>query len=245
MRSYLRSSPLTFATVDRFCARWLLGAIASIAILTLATAWPAAPAYADGDPASDVLATQALFLPQDAGVPAPAQARLVALLGAAQRSGYPIRVALIASADDLGSVTELWRQPSSYADFLGQELSLVYRGALLVVMPDGFGLDQTAGAAPVQRSLLASLRPPGPGDELASAALTAVARLAAAAGHPLPASTGAPQPGARPGSTDVGAWLAFTLGAAAIALAWSASLRARPPDVSRLSRRVRSSRTSP
>jgi hypothetical protein len=34
----------------------------------------------------------------------------------------------------------LWRQPENYARFLGQELTLVNRAALLVVMPNGFGL---------------------------------------------------------------------------------------------------------
>jgi hypothetical protein len=70
-------------------------------------------ARADGDPASDVLATQTLYLPTDAGVPANRQAQIGALLQAAQHDGYPIRVAVIGSATDLGSVTELWRQPAS------------------------------------------------------------------------------------------------------------------------------------
>src|SRR5689334_5651000 len=50
-----------------------------------------------------------------------------------------IRVAVIASRSDLGSVTELWRQPQTYARFLDQELSLVDHGPLLVAMPGGFG----------------------------------------------------------------------------------------------------------
>ncbi|MBV9006759.1 MAG: hypothetical protein JO181_18980, partial [Solirubrobacterales bacterium] len=51
----------------------------------LALGWSAAPARADGDPASDVLATQLLYLPQDAGVPAAQQAQLGALLQTAAR----------------------------------------------------------------------------------------------------------------------------------------------------------------
>ena len=48
---------------------------------TLASLWLvliADPAWAraDGDPASDVLATQALFLPQDAGIPLPQRGQL-------------------------------------------------------------------------------------------------------------------------------------------------------------------------
>ena len=90
--------------------------IAILAILALAGGWPAAPARADGDPASDVLAAQPLFLPQDAAVSSTQAAQLEQLLRNSSRAGYQIRVALIASATDLGSVTELWRQPQTYAN---------------------------------------------------------------------------------------------------------------------------------
>ncbi len=71
---------------------------------------------------------------------------------AAAKSGYPLRVAVIASPADLGSVTPLWRQPQAYAGFLGEELSLLYKGTLLVVMPDGFGLYGPGAAVPAQRA---------------------------------------------------------------------------------------------
>ena len=87
------------------------------ALLALAWAWHAAPARADGDPASDVLATQTLFLPQDADATPAQRAQLSALLQTAARRGYPIAVALVASAVDLGSMTALWRQPETYAAF--------------------------------------------------------------------------------------------------------------------------------
>ena len=178
--------------------------------------WAAAPARADGDPASDVLATQTLYLPQDAGVPAARQAQLGALLSDAARAGYRIRVAVIASPTDLGSVTELWRQPQNYARFLGQELPLVYRGPLLVVMPDGYGLYHAAATR---------LVPPAAG-ELGTAAIGAVERLAAASGHavalpPAPTRSSAAASSAIP-------WLVFAIGAALMALAWAASLRSRP-----------------
>ncbi len=173
-----------------------------------------------------MLASQGLFLAQDAGVPAKQQAQLGALLQAAGRSGYLIRVALIASSADLGSVTELWRQPQSYAQFLGQELSLVYRGPLLVVMPDGLGLYRLNRPLAAQRSALAGIRAPAAGTGLGTAALTAVQRLAAASGHalPIPSAT----PGSTSGSTDPVSWTAFAIGLALIVLAWTASVRARP-----------------
>src|SRR4029077_15162518 len=114
----------------------------------------AAPTLADGDPASDVLATGPLFLPQDACVSATQQDELGALLQTAGRRGYPLRVALIASSTDLGSVTELWRQPQRYVQFLGQELSLVFRGPLLVVMPGGFGLYGAGGSTGAEHAAL-------------------------------------------------------------------------------------------
>ena len=75
-------------------------------------------ARADGDPASDVLASQTAFVPADAGASTVQLARVAAVLEGAARSGYAIRVAVIPSATDLGSVTALWRQPANYARFL-------------------------------------------------------------------------------------------------------------------------------
>ena len=50
-------------------------------------------------------------------------------------------MAIISSRTDLGAVTGLWRQPRNYARFLGLELSLAYKGRLLVVMPNGIGFN--------------------------------------------------------------------------------------------------------
>ncbi len=186
-------------------------------------------ALADGDPASDVLASQSLFVPADGGVSPAQAARLGTLLGSARRSGYPIRVALIATPADLGSVTELWRMPGPYARFLGQELSRVYRGTLLVAMPNGFGVYQVGGPAGATRA-----PPPSPaklGGSLAAAATQAVQSLAAAAGHrlALPRESAPRSTGSALGSVDLGSWLALAAGAALIGLAWTASLRAQPP----------------
>ena len=120
------------------CRTQVLALTISLIALVL-SAFPAAAA-ADGDPASDVLATQTVYLPQDTGATATQQSGLGAIETAAQKSGYQIRVAMIATPSDLGSVGALWHQPQSYAEFLGQELSILYRGTLLVVMPNGFGL---------------------------------------------------------------------------------------------------------
>ena len=85
------------------------------------------PARADGDPASDVLVSQALFLPADAAIPAREQLRLASLLDAARQNGLPVHLAIISSPSDLGAVSELWDRPRAYARFLGFELSLASR----------------------------------------------------------------------------------------------------------------------
>jgi hypothetical protein len=185
-----------------------------------------ARALADGDPASDVLATQSLFLPWDAGVPGDQQAQLAALLAASTHAGYQIRVALIASPSDLGSVTALWRQPQNYAEFLGEELSLVYHGPLLVIMPDGFGLYKYGHAATSPGTALAGVRIRTSGAGLASAAVAAVRHLAAAAGHHLTVARASATLRAAPAQTA--SWVVFAVGWVLIALAWTASLRARP-----------------
>jgi hypothetical protein len=203
-------------------------------MLALAGGWSPPRATADGDPASDVLATQPLFLPQDAALAPRQAAQLAALLQEAARSGYPVRVALVASPTDLGSVTELWNQPQSYAQFLGQELSLVYHGPLLVVMPSGFGLYGLPRSIAWQRSTLA--RPASQGG-IGPAALNAVLSLAAARGHPLALPTAATtSAGVSAGSALP--WIVFGIGAVLIAVAWTASIRARPLS---LARRKRSS----
>src|SRR2546421_6354608 len=198
------------ATQPQVQRRWVVATAVAITVL-LAAAWHPHLARADGDPASDVLASQTLFLPQDAGIPHGDQERLASLLNSAQRSGYRVRVALIATPSDLGSISELWRRPGSYARFLGQELSLVYRGSLLVVMPNGFGVYHQGPPA------AGAVRLPAPGSpaRLAAAALSAVQSLAAAAGHRLAAPTASPAPpGGSGDSVDLGAWAAFGIGLA-------------------------------
>ena len=209
-------------------------ACVSITLVALLSGALARVAGADGDPASDVLLAQPLFLPQDAGLAATEQEQLDAVLAAARRVGYQLRVAVIAGAADLGSVTELWRQPQSYARFLGQELSLNYKGPLLVVMPNGYGLYRAGGLSTREQSALSTL--PAPDRNLGTRALSAIQRLAAASGHSLPAPTAtAPT---NHSSTDTLAWIVFAIGAVLILLAWTASLRAQPPRL--LGRRISS-----
>lgn len=216
-------------------------------MLAVAFAWVAAPARGDGDPASDVLAVGPLFLPADAGATNAQQLELTDLLRAAQRAGEAIRVAIIASPTDLGSVTGLWRRPHLYAAFLGQELGLVYRGPLLVVMPDGMGLNGVTEVAGGRAGLAAGRLPaatgshPSAAGRLAGSAIAEVRRLAAALGHPLALSAIAGH--ASRGPANPGIWVALGGGAALVGLAWGLSLRARPPRA--FTRSTRSSGPQP
>lgn len=197
--------------------------MAAAAVLSITLLLPAL-ALADGDPASDVLAGQALYLPSDSGTTARVQAQLSAVVAAAGRAGLPLRVAVIPSRADLGSVGALWRRPAAYARFLGLELSLVFRGTLLVAMPDGFGAVRVTAAGATPLALTGSANT----SALTAVTVAAVRRLAAAQGRPLPAVRPATAAGTGGSGIDGVALAVLIVGAAAIAAAWTASLRARP-----------------
>jgi cytochrome oxidase Cu insertion factor (SCO1/SenC/PrrC family)/thiol-disulfide isomerase/thioredoxin len=145
----------------------------------------AAAAHADGDPGSDVLVYQPLFLAADSGLSVTQQVQLGDLVHRAGKAGFPVRVAIIAKSDDLGAVTALWRQPRTYARFLGIELSLAYKGPLLVVMPNGFGFSWPGHALKPGYEVLDRIRRAGSIGGLGTAAEAAIAALARAHGAHL------------------------------------------------------------
>ncbi|MGP0049000.1 MAG: SCO family protein [Solirubrobacteraceae bacterium] len=155
---------------------------AMIALALVATLAFASIARADGDPASDVLLTSRQFIPADVNASAGQQAVLASLLQAAARGGFPIRVAVIPSDYDLGSVTVLWHRPRVYARFLGIELSVLRAQPVLVVMPDGFGYYAPGRSSVGPDRVLASI-PIGSGSGgLLAATESAVRALASADG---------------------------------------------------------------
>jgi hypothetical protein len=159
----------------------LLGPVA-LAVAGASLAIWAAPVRADGDPASDYLLSQQVFLPFDTKIPSTLQGELIGLVREVNRAGYRIRVALIGSSYDLGAVTALWRQPKKYARFLGAELAFVYKGPLLVVMPNGLGFNDPGHSPAAGYRAIAGVSVGGGGAALAQAAITAVQRLAAVHG---------------------------------------------------------------
>lgn len=148
-------------------------------------------ARADGDPGSDVLVYQPLFLASDSGVSVAQQVDLGKLVHEAGKAGFPVRVAIIARSDDLGAVAALWREPKTYAHFLGIELSLAYRGPLLVVMPNGFGFHWAGHSVKPDYNVLDHVTSAGGVTHLASATEAAITALARANGvHLTPSPRG-------------------------------------------------------
>jgi MYXO-CTERM domain-containing protein len=154
-----------------------------VAVAMLATA---AQALADGDPASDVLPLQDVYLPYSPQVSPPVASALRKLLKETRAAGYPVKVAVIATPTDLGAVPDLFGQAQRYAAFLGNEISFNSHDTLLVVMPSGYGAVNLPPSATAALQGVAA--PSGSNaDTLAKAAIAAVVRLARSAGHPVAA----------------------------------------------------------
>jgi hypothetical protein len=151
-------------------------------------------AHADGDPASDYLIGQQVFLGYDAKIPVALERKLVAAVASANKNGFPIKVALIWSRYDLGSVPELFGKPRTYARFLDAEDSKCWWGGqcgsgrfksttrLLVVMPNGLGFAQWKHSSGAGNRALAGITVTRTPASLATAATSAVVKLAAGAG---------------------------------------------------------------
>jgi cytochrome oxidase Cu insertion factor (SCO1/SenC/PrrC family)/thiol-disulfide isomerase/thioredoxin len=166
---------------------------------------PASTARADGDPGSDVLVYQNLFAGSEVGLSVRQQVQLGALLKVAAGRGFPIRVAIIGGTQDLGAVTELWRQPRTYARFLGYEVSLAYKQRLLVVMPDGFGFNWPGHLSAPEYRTLAGVSIGSGATGLFNAAEAAVGKLARVGGVKLPASATVPPASAASTTAAAGA----------------------------------------
>jgi hypothetical protein len=156
--------------------------IAAAAVALLAV--PAA--RANGDPASDILITQQVFIGAEVPVSTADQEELLKTVEAANERGYKIRVALIAFSGDLGSAVSLWRHPQSYSKFLGSELAFVYRDRLLIAMPSGFGIYRGRKPVAKEQRVLRRVRAGKTPAALVQSTTRAVRALAAAEGITLP-----------------------------------------------------------
>ncbi len=143
-------------------------------------------AQANGDPASDVLITEQVFIPFEAPISKSASDELTKTVEAANKRGYKIRVAVIAFTGDLGTAISLWGHPQAYAKFLGSELAFAYSDRLLVAMPAGFGFYRGKKPVAQEQRVLAKLRTGKTPTALTESATQAVRALAAEDGIVLP-----------------------------------------------------------
>ena len=99
-------------------------------------------ALADGDPASDVLVPPDIRVYMTNGAKdASLESRVQDTAQKVSDAGLPIKVAIIGNKTDLGAIPQLWAKPQVYARFLGAELRFVFKDTLLIVMPQGFGIN--------------------------------------------------------------------------------------------------------
>ena len=144
-------------------------------------------ASANGDPASDVLLTQKVFVGPEVPVSKGKLDALQKTVDAANAKGYPIRVAVIAFTGDLGTAVSLWGKPQDYAQFLGSELAFVYAKRLLVAMPAGFGVHYPHRSTKTEQQALKGLQAGKTPDALVESTTQAVRKLAASGGVQVPA----------------------------------------------------------
>ena len=160
--------------IRRIAALWTALAIAAVSV--------APAAYADADPASDFLLAAPVFYPYQPATSPAVKSALEGTLAKLKRDGLNLKVAIVDSPNDLGGVSNLWRMPQPYADFLGKEISFNQKQPLLVVMPPGFGVYGMSG-----RNALNGLTPDASheADGLARSAIAAVVRLGRANGKQI------------------------------------------------------------
>ncbi|MDQ6748950.1 MAG: SCO family protein [Candidatus Dormibacteraeota bacterium] len=204
--------------------------------MALACASLAAVARADGDPASDYLQTNQVFLAAQTPAASASERHLLSVVAAANRAGFAIRVAVVGSRYDLGSITALWQKPRLYARFLGMEVSSIYRQRLLVVMPNGYGFSWPGHPIVADYRELAHV--PSGGTDLPATAQAAVRRLAAGSGVRLAAP--APAPGQEPVAPGggisvvlIGVLAGLLAAVTAWVVVWRRRRQARPSSHSR------------
>ena len=158
-----------------------------VAAVAALVAVPAA--RANGDPASDELIVNQVYIGMAVPLSNSNRDALTKTVAAANERGYPIRVALIPFASELGTAVSLWRHPRDYAKFLGSELAFVYTKPLLIAMPSGFGFYHGRKPIAKEELVLARVRPGKTPNALAQSTVLAVRKLAAANGVEVPAQS--------------------------------------------------------
>jgi hypothetical protein len=152
----------------------------AVGLAALAAATAASIGRADGDPASDVLPTDSVYFPISPAS-GDAQSSLTSAVNAVYSNGDRIKVAVIATVDDLGAIPSLMNKPDDYARFLGQELGGFYIGPLLIAMPGGWGVYDGGRSVSAENAVLNGLNVNGSSvDNLVRSTASAVQKLESA-----------------------------------------------------------------
>ena len=152
-----------------------------------------AGALAHGDASAHYLETGSLYPAFGMRPSQAAELKLMGLLDAAERAGYPMKVSLVGDAGDVNDKPERLREPQTYAEWVATELRKAHvamSAPLLIVSPSGVGIAGPDAARGDAKRLLAGLSVPAAagGDQLAETALAAVRQVAELNGHALPAN---------------------------------------------------------
>jgi len=198
--------------------------LATLLVLAALT-WPAGAA-AHGDPSSHYLETEQLY-PGFANRPSQAaELALLGLLEAARRDGYPIKVSIVGSRDDVTEDPSVVEDPQAYAEtvtgLLGRPIA---KAPVVILTQHGIGIAGVTGAEAARLRAGIVVRGDSDGDALAAAAERVVRRAAAGAGHALPADVPpaqvlAPVEGGSDGGVDGGLLLPVALFAGVFGSAW-------------------------
>jgi hypothetical protein len=150
---------------------------AALALALAAAAFGVAPARADGDPASDILLVDNVFLTYSVDVSPAAKTALEQTVAKLNKTGFRVKVAVIADPADLGAVPSLFGKPQIYAKFLGTEIAFQYTNRLLIVMPNGFGFSRRGKSIVREKKILTHVKVKQGGDGLAYSAVNALKAL--------------------------------------------------------------------
>jgi hypothetical protein len=178
---------------------------ATLTILIAVSLCAAAGAKADGDPASDWLIEQSTYLsPADGHVASADANQLIQLLAEAQAKGLSLKVAVIATPYDLGSVPVLFNEPQTYAKFLAEEDYYYWHNELIVVMPKGYGIYKSGGLSAIDLKVMKNLHftPTTSGSAMVLDAERAVRALALSRGISLSLAAATASRSASSSATD-------------------------------------------
>ena len=155
-----------------------------LGVAALAAAAPAA--LADADPPSDVLLLQDVYYPYQPPVSDKLRRTLDKVVLGSKKAGYPVKVAMVESAVDLGAIPQLFGRPAEYAPFLGREIAFKSKNPLLVIMPAGIATNNVSAKA--QQAIQGiKIDTSKQSDGLVAAAIEAIPKMATASGHPVAA----------------------------------------------------------